>query len=215
MAFAVRLLPSENKLVALILDVPGWTLNFYRLTDWTLIEQVLLPVDADIPRMKLRWLTVTDSGEIFITAQASIWQLDRTNNEWALVHQDKRKRVWFSHLTQLPLKGPTHFFVCLQGEVLQEITLSQGQGLKTICTNVLSRNQVEELGAYAIDKDGNMVISDWATGDILLIDGNSYVPLKHIGSVSNGGEVDQITISATGKILAGCRNSLEVINFEY
>ena len=198
----------------MILDVPGWTLNFYRTTDLTLIEQILLPVDAEIPRMKLRWLTVTDSGEIFVTAQACIWHLDRTNNQWTLVHQDKRKRVWFSHLTQLPLKGPDRFLMCLQGEVLQEITLKNGQGLKTVCSNVLSRNQVKELGACAVDKDGNLIVADWATGDIFQLDGGSYMPMKHIGSVSSGGEVDLLTLTSAGKILAGCRNALEVITFD-
>jgi hypothetical protein len=213
LAFNVKYNIAHDELQSLVLDVPGWTLNIYKQTDasdqWSLTKQILLPTKPDVARMKLRWLTVTGQGDSFALAAGNVWVLRRSTWTWDLVHHDQRKQAWFSHLT--PTDKGDQFIVCWKGDALRRATLNEDEGL-VVDRQTVSPDDVKEMGAFAVDDHGYLLISDWATGDIILLN-DEYKKLKGLGNVGEGEAY--VMAAARGRVFIGCKQSLQVRAFAY
>lgn len=213
LAFSVKYSSATDELYALILDVPGWILNVYdEKTDFALVKQIVAPTQPEVARMKLRWLTVTKAGDVYVLAAGNVWSLKKSDSTWTLVHNDQSKQAWYSHLTPAGDSEPGSFVVCWQGSTLRRVKISNDEGFVIEKTDV-GAPEIKEMGAFTVDDHGNLIISDWSTGEIVLCDANDKAKRKLLGSVGEG----EAYVMAAGdhKVYVGCKTSLQVRVFNY
>jgi hypothetical protein len=212
LAFACRYDPRTCSIVSLILDAPGWRLNFYSPKNYKITKTVDLPDVDDVPRLKLRWLSITQDGDIYVIISHTIWIYDQESGKWSLVFKAKKSTGWYSHLTQIPnCENKDRFLICYKGDAIQEVTLNE-TGLKVLKNNILPEDTVEELGAYTMDANGYVLISDWSNGNILQLS-PEYAVMKQVANV--GPEEAYLLSVGNGKLYVGCKSSLVVKAFEY
>lgn len=211
LAFSVKC--AQKALYALILDVPGWMLNVYdEKNDFSLIKRIPAPAQPQVERMKLRWLTVTKEGGVYLMAGGNVWSLRDADSTWILIHSDQRKQAWYSHLTPMGELEPGYFTVCCQGSKLRRVKLSEEDGFLVEKSDI-SAPQITEMGAFTVDDQGNLLISDWSTGEIIFCDASDKRNTRHLGSVGEGEAY--VMAAGNNKVYVGCKSSLQVRVFNY